>query len=159
MGQAVGIIAAQSIGEPGTQLTMRTFHTGGIAGLDITSGLPRVEELFEARVPKGAAILADIDGVVELESDEEGRRLRIVSREEFREDYQAPEGGLILVDEGETVEPGTVLATAMPALKGRKSKAAIKKAAEDAIEAAASGESEPIEQVVANIGGRVEIDS
>jgi len=159
MGQAVGIIAAQSIGEPGTQLTMRTFHTGGIAGLDITSGLPRVEELFEARVPKGAAILADIDGVVELESDEEGRRLRIVSREEFREDYMAPEDGLILVDEGETVEPGTVLATAMPALKGRKSKAAIKKAAEDAIEAAQSGEGEPVEQVVANIGGRVEIDS
>ena len=159
MGQAVGIIAAQSIGEPGTQLTMRTFHTGGIAGLDITSGLPRVEELFEARVPKGAAILADIDGVVELEADEEGRRLRIVSKEEFREDYLAPEDGLILVDEGEIVEPGTVLATAMPALKGRKSKAAIKKAAEDAVEAAQSGEGESIEQVVANIGGRVEIDS
>ena len=159
MGQAVGIIAAQSIGEPGTQLTMRTFHTGGIAGLDITSGLPRVEELFEARVPKGAAILADIDGVVELEADEEGRRLRIISREEFREDYLTPEDGLILVDEGETVEPGTVLATAMPAIKGRKSKAAVRKAAEGAIEAAASGEGEPIEQVVANIGGRVEIDS
>ena len=159
MGQAVGIIAAQSIGEPGTQLTMRTFHTGGIAGLDITSGLPRVEELFEARVPKGAAILADIDGVIELESDDEGRRLRIVSREEFREDYTAPEDGLILVDEGETVEPGTVLATSMPALKGRKSKAAIKKAAVDAIEAAQSGEGEAVEQVVANIGGRVEIDS
>ena len=159
MGQAVGIIAAQSIGEPGTQLTMRTFHTGGIAGLDITSGLPRVEELFEARIPKGAAILAEIDGTVELEADEEGRRLRLVSREEFREDYLAPEDGLILVDEGEEVEPGTVLATGMPALKGRKSKAAIKKAAEAAIEAAASGEGEPIEQVVANIGGRVEIDS
>jgi DNA-directed RNA polymerase subunit beta' len=159
MGQAVGIIAAQSIGEPGTQLTMRTFHTGGIAGLDITSGLPRVEELFEARVPKGAAILADIDGTVELEADDEGRRLRLISREEFREDYQAPEDGLILVDQGEEVEPGTVLATGMPALKGRKSKAAIKKAAEAAIEAAASGEGEPIEQVVANIGGRVEIDS
>jgi len=122
MGQAVGIIAAQSIGEPGTQLTMRTFHTGGIAGLDITSGLPRVEELFEARIPKGAAILADIDGTVELEADEEGRRLRLVSREEFREDYLAPEDGLILVDEGEEVEPGTVLATGMPALKGRKSR-------------------------------------
>ena len=159
MGTAVGIIAAQSIGEPGTQLTMRTFHTGGIAGLDITSGLPRVEELFEARVPKGAAILAEIDGLVELQSDEEGRRLRISSKEEFREDYLAPENGLILVDEGETVEPGTVLATAMPALKGRKSKAAIKKAAHDAIEAAQSGEGEPVEQVVANIGGRVEIDS
>ncbi len=158
MGQAVGIIAAQSIGEPGTQLTMRTFHTGGIAGLDITSGLPRVEELFEARVPKGAAILADIDGVIEMESDEEGRRLRITSKEEFREDYQAPENGLILVDEGETVEPGMVLATSMPALKNKKSKAAIKKAAEDAIEAAQSGEGEAIEQVVANIGGRVEID-
>ena len=159
MGQAVGIIAAQSIGEPGTQLTMRTFHTGGIAGLDITSGLPRVEELFEARIPKGAAILADIDGVVELDADEEGRRLRLIAREEFREDYLAPKDGLILVDDGEEVEPGTVLATSMPALKGRKSKAAIKKAAQAAIEAAASGEGEPIEQVVANIGGRVEIDS
>lgn len=159
IGQAVGIIAAQSIGEPGTQLTMRTFHTGGIAGLDITSGLPRVEELFEARVPKGAAILADIDGVVELSSDEEGRRLRLISREEFREDYLAPEGGQILVDEGETVEPGMVLATSMPALKGKKSKAAVKKAAEKAAEAAESGDGEPIEQVIANIGGRVEIDS
>ena len=159
MGQAVGIIAAQSIGEPGTQLTMRTFHTGGIAGLDITSGLPRVEELFEARVPKGAAILADIDGVVELSSDEEGRRLRLISREEFREDYKAPEGGQILVDVGETVEPGMVLATSMPALKGKKSKAAVKKAAEKAAEAAESGDGEPIEQVIANIGGRVEIDS
>ena len=159
MGQAVGIIAAQSIGEPGTQLTMRTFHTGGIAGLDITSGLPRVEELFEARVPKSAAILADIDGRVELEADEEGRRLRIISREEFREDYQAPEGGQILVDEGETVEPGTVLAIKMPAPKGRKPKAAIKKAAEEAAAAGVSEDGEPIEQVVANIGGRVEIDS
>ena len=159
MGQAVGIIAAQSIGEPGTQLTMRTFHTGGIAGLDITSGLPRVEELFEARVPKGAAILADIDGVIEMESDEEGRRLRIVTSEEFREDYLVPEGGQILVDEGETVEPGMVLATSMPALKGKKSKAAIKKASEAAAEAAESGEGESIEQVVANVGGRIEIDS
>ena len=159
MGQAVGIIAAQSIGEPGTQLTMRTFHTGGIAGLDITSGLPRVEELFEARVPKAAAILADIDGVVELESDDEGRRLRIVSSEEFREDYQVPEGAQILVDEGETVEPGMVLAIKMPALKGRKSKAAVKKAAEEAAAAGETADGEPIEQVVANIGGRVEIDS
>ena len=65
-GEAVGIIAAQSIGEPGTQLTMRTFHTGGVAGLDITAGLPRVEELFEARVPKGKAEISHIDGVVEI---------------------------------------------------------------------------------------------
>ena len=159
MGQAVGIIAAQSIGEPGTQLTMRTFHTGGIAGLDITSGLPRVEELFEARVPKSAAILAEIDGLLELEADEGGRRLRIVSREEFREDYLVPEGGQILVDEGETVEPGMVLAIKMPAIKGKKSKAAIMKAAEETVAAGQSEDGEPVEQVVANIGGRVEIDS
>ena len=72
-GDAVGIIAAQSIGEPGTQLTMRTFHTGGVAGIDITSGLPRVEELFEARMPKGYAILSDIDGVVAVEDAQDGR--------------------------------------------------------------------------------------
>ena len=159
IGQAVGIIAAQSIGEPGTQLTMRTFHTGGIVGLDITSGLPRVEELFEARVPKSAAILADIDGVVELDSDEGGRRLRIVSSEEFREDYVVPEGGQILVDEGETVEPGMVLAISLPAPKGRKSKAAVKKAAEEAAASGVSPDGEPVEQVVANISGRVEIDA
>ena len=64
MGEAVGVIAAQSIGEPGTQLTMRTFHSGGIAGSDITQGLPRVEELFEARKPKKVATLAEIGGVV-----------------------------------------------------------------------------------------------
>ena len=66
LGQAVGIIAAQSIGEPGTQLTMRTFHTGGVAGEDITQGLPRVEELFEARIPKGQATMTEIDGTVEV---------------------------------------------------------------------------------------------
>ncbi len=146
-GQAVGIIAAQSIGEPGTQLTMRTFHTGGVAGLDITSGLPRVEELFEARVPKGAAILADIDGLVELENDEEGRRLRLVSREEFREDYPSLESSQIMVDEGETVEPGMVLAVVQNSLTGETSG--------DNPE----GETEGPEQIVANVGGKVEITS
>ena len=66
IGTAVGIIAAQSIGEPGTQLTLRTFHTGGVVGTDITTGLPRVEELFEARVPKGKAVLTEIDGTVNM---------------------------------------------------------------------------------------------
>ena len=66
MDDAVGIIAAQSIGEPGTQLTLRTFHTGGVVGLDITTGLPRVEELFEARTPKGPAIISEIDGTAEI---------------------------------------------------------------------------------------------
>ena len=78
LGEAVGVIAAQSIGEPGTQLTMRTFHTGGIAGEDITHGLPRVVELFEARTPKGAAVLARTSGVVRIAEEDNGRRITIV---------------------------------------------------------------------------------
>jgi DNA-directed RNA polymerase subunit beta' len=144
-GQAVGIIAAQSIGEPGTQLTMRTFHTGGVAGLDITSGLPRVEELFEARVPKGAAILADIDGIVEIDTSEEGRRLRMISREEFRENYPVPENAQLLVEQGENVEPGMVLAGTLPSLTSGNG--------------ASEEEAQPSQQVVANIGGRVELNS
>ena len=139
-GQAVGIIAAQSIGEPGTQLTMRTFHTGGVAGIDITSGLPRVEELFEARVPKGAAILADIDGIVTIEPEEDGRRLRLVSHEEFREDYDLPQKAELMVEQGEYVEPGMILA-------GTPSNG----------QNGAEEESPSTEQVVANIGGRVEL--
>jgi DNA-directed RNA polymerase subunit beta' len=78
VGEAVGIIAAQSIGEPGTQLTMRTFHTGGIAGEDITAGLPRVVELFEARHPKAEAVLAEIDGFVSLEETENDRLIKVI---------------------------------------------------------------------------------
>src|SRR5438309_1760628 len=74
IGEAVGVIAAQSIGEPGTQLTMRTFHTGGVAGVDITQGLPRVEELFEARIPKGKAIISEIDGELEIIRQEGSRK-------------------------------------------------------------------------------------
>ncbi len=143
-GQAVGIIAAQSIGEPGTQLTMRTFHTGGIAGLDITSGLPRVEELCEARVPKGAAILADIDGVVEIEGGEEGRHLRVISREEFREEHVLPEDAQWLVEEGEYVEPGMVLARAQQALASPNG-------------ASEAPQPQPTQEVVANIAGRVSL--
>src|SRR5262249_46085610 len=77
IGDAVGIIAAQSIGERGTQLTMRTFHTGGVAGADITHGLPRVVEIFEARNPKGAATLAEVSGKVEIEDTERGPKLTI----------------------------------------------------------------------------------
>src|SRR5260370_42333377 len=95
-GTAVGIIAAQSIGEPGTQLTMRTFHTGGIAGAqgDITQGLPRVEELFEARVPKDKAEMSEIDGVVEIVKDENSgaRTVRVVSSNVFFDEYPLPEG-------------------------------------------------------------------
>ena len=114
IGQAVGIIAAQSIGEPGTQLTMRTFHTGGVANVsDITVGLPRVEELFEARVPKGAALLADIDGQVELQSSEDTRVLRVIYSEEVREEYPLPDGAEVMVDDGDIVEPGMILASTL----------------------------------------------
>ena len=110
MGEAVGIIAAQSIGEPGTQLTMRTFHTGGVAGQDITSGLPRVEELFEARNPKGEAVLSEIDGTVEVTELTEGRRIHVSSLEEYTEEYTLPEGFTPIVEEGSLVAIGEMLA-------------------------------------------------
>ena len=91
-GEAVGIIAAQSIGEPGTQLTMRTFHTGGVNRADITTGLPRVEELFEARQPKGAALLADKEGVVSIEQTDAGRILAITSTEQESRAYRLADG-------------------------------------------------------------------
>ena len=88
-GEAVGIIAAQSIGEPGTQLTMRTFHTGGVAGEDITHGLPRVVELFEARTPKGAAIMAESSGVVRLGENEKGERVITIVADDGTEEEHA----------------------------------------------------------------------
>ena len=110
IGEAVGIIAAQSIGEPGTQLTMRTFHTGGVAGQDITSGLPRVEELFEARTPKGEAVLSEIDGVAEVTELSEGRSIRVTSTEQYDDVYILPEGFSPTVEDGSLVGLGEVLA-------------------------------------------------
>ncbi len=130
LGDAVGIIAAQSIGEPGTQLTMRTFHTGGIAGKDITSGLPRVEELFEARSPKGKARIAEIDGDVlvfengQLVGDYEAGDapqvlvppvsfvpcVRVVSRMPFTDSYAITDTHNLLVAEGQRVQAGVVIA-------------------------------------------------
>jgi DNA-directed RNA polymerase subunit beta' len=111
VGTAVGIIAAQSIGEPGTQLTLRTFHTGGVASeVDITSGLPRVEELLETRKkPRGEAIVAEIDGLVQLRRDEEGRVVRVVDSEMLRDVYEIPEDGQALVGDGETIAAATPL--------------------------------------------------
>jgi DNA-directed RNA polymerase subunit beta' len=109
IGEAVGIIAAQSIGEPGTQLTMRTFHTGGVAGDDITQGLPRVEELFEARKPKGQAIISEVDGQVEI-TESKGRRIVIVTTDDGeRHEYQAPYGSRLKVQNGDLVEAGDEL--------------------------------------------------
>ena len=141
MGEAVGIIAAQSIGEPGTQLTMRTFHTGGVAGVDITSGLPRVEELFEARSPKGMAILAEIDGTVEVDDSSEGRHVRVMNREEYQEEHALPEGYTWTVKSGDIVDVGTALAHP----KKRSAKAS-------------EGESAllPAQEIISRISGKVE---
>jgi len=114
LGTAVGIIAAQSIGEPGTQLTLRTFHTGGVVGLDITSGLPRVEELFEARLPKSQAVLSEIDGVATVVDGEGGKRIKIISSEEYRDEYSLPPGWQVMVENGQWVDIGAVLACQVP---------------------------------------------
>ncbi len=109
IGEAVGIIAAQSIGEPGTQLTMRTFHTGGVAGDDITQGLPRVEELFEARRPKGQAVVAEFEGVVEIREVKGRREIEVVGSDGERNLYQVPYGARLKVHNGDRVEPGDEL--------------------------------------------------
>jgi DNA-directed RNA polymerase subunit beta' len=109
IGEAVGIIAAQSIGEPGTQLTMRTFHTGGVAGEDITMGLPRVEELFEARIPKEAAILTEIGGKVSLERTDTSRKVKVVSQDVFNEEHALTSGMQWTVADGDHVEAGALL--------------------------------------------------
>jgi DNA-directed RNA polymerase subunit beta' len=105
VGEAVGIIAAQSIGEPGTQLTMRTFHTGGVAGEDITQGLPRVEELFEARRPKGQGIISELAGVMKIAEVKGIRRVTVTSPGGEERSYQIP-GARLKVRDGQTVEAG-----------------------------------------------------
>jgi DNA-directed RNA polymerase subunit beta' len=152
--EAVGIVAAQSIGEPGTQLTMRTFHTGGVyvAGGEITTGLPRVTELFEARVPKNKAIISEIDGVVEISRESDVRRIRVVSSELYSDRYDLPKGVEVLVKEGAQVQSGDVLARSPepePAAEdGKKKPSRSKKAKAES----------PVTQVVARLPGRVTID-
>ncbi|HJC48273.1 MAG TPA: DNA-directed RNA polymerase subunit beta' [Candidatus Lachnoclostridium pullistercoris] len=110
VGEAVGIIAAQSIGEPGTQLTMRTFHTGGVAGGDITQGLPRVEELFEARKPKGLAIITEFGGVVNIKDTKKKREIVVTDPETGNsKTYLIPYGSRIKVTEGQVLEAGDEL--------------------------------------------------
>lgn len=106
IGEAVGIIAAQSIGEPGTQLTMRTIHSGGVAGVaDITQGLPRVEELFEARKPKGLAIITEIDGTVKISDDKSRKEVSVISDDDAKK-YTIPFGAKLRVKEGDFVKAG-----------------------------------------------------
>ena len=110
VGEAVGIVAAQSIGEPGTQLTMRTFHTGGVAGSDITHGLPRIQELFEARIPKGLAPISEYSGRVKIEETEKTRKI-IVTPDDGSEEasYQVPMRSRLLVSDGARVDVGQQL--------------------------------------------------
>jgi DNA-directed RNA polymerase subunit beta' len=138
---AVGIIAAESIGEPGTQLTLRTFHTGGVVGLDITSGLPRVEELFEARTPRGQAIISEIDGAVEIVQNDDGRKIKISSTETYHDEYPLPAGWQVLVKNGQSVDIGTILAGPPAAETSNK-------------EAAATTEKQPI---VARFAGEIKV--
>ncbi len=120
IGEAVGIIAAQSIGEPGTQLTMRTFHTGGIAGEDITMGLPRVEELFEARVPKGLATISEIDGVAGVVRDPSGTRKIVVrNREIYEVPITLPDKYVLAVQDDDHVTPGQALAKPEKRTRGK----------------------------------------
>jgi len=150
---AVGIIAAQSIGEPGTQLTLRTFHTGGVVGLDITSGLPRVEELFEARPPKGQAIISEIDGIIEVIDSEEGKLIKVSSFEVYRDEYPLPPGWKVAVKKEQSVDIGAVLANPPAGKKTKaKSKAKNKTKAE---EAELTTEDKPI---LARVAGEVTIE-
>ncbi|MFP3121382.1 DNA-directed RNA polymerase subunit beta' [Ectobacillus funiculus] len=109
VGEAVGIIAAQSIGEPGTQLTMRTFHTGGVAGDDITQGLPRIQELFEARNPKGQAVITEIDGTVAAINDVKDRQEVVVQGDVEARTYTIPYGARLKVTEGQRLNRGQEL--------------------------------------------------
>ncbi|UPA30512.1 DNA-directed RNA polymerase subunit beta' [Terrisporobacter glycolicus] len=109
IGEAIGIIAAQSIGEPGTQLTMRTFHTGGVAGGDITQGLPRVEELFEARKPKGLAVIAEIDGRVEIDETGKRKEIIVIPHEGEKQVYAIAYNSRLRVKQGQMVKAGDAL--------------------------------------------------
>ena len=122
LGEPVGVIAAQSIGEPGTQLTMKTFHAGGVAGEDITSGLPRVEEIFEARNPKGQAVLAELDGVVTIKSAP-GKHVIHISPADLKVTTIELDGKIPAVKSGAKVIPGDILAADERGKKAIKAKA------------------------------------
>ena len=163
-GEAVGIVAAQSIGEPGTQLTMRTFHTGGVAsGVDITSGLPRVEELFEARVPKGQALISEMDGIGEILKDGDSRRIRIKNSELYSDEYDIPKGAKLLVKKDDIIEQGAILAR-LPQLAAPKAAVVVEEKPKKAV--AKSKSKKKVEEapeilegdVVARIGGRIVVN-
>ncbi len=147
LGTAVGVIAAQSIGEPGTQLTLRTFHTGGVVGVDITTGLPRVEELFEARTPSGSAIISEIDGTVEVTHTDGTTIVKVISSESYLDEYPIPPGAELAVTDGQAVDAGSILFSLPEKPKKR-------------LPAPASrGRGEAGQSIVARVAGQVIIES
>jgi DNA-directed RNA polymerase subunit beta' len=149
IGTAVGVIAAQSIGEPGTQLTLRTFHTGGVVGVDITTGLPRVEELFEARTPDGSAIISEIDGTVEVTHTDGTSVAKVISSEFYSDEYPIPAGAELAVTDGELVDAGSILFS----LPQKTSKRRTSKR----LPAVRHGESRQSPSVAARVAGQVAI--
>jgi len=145
LGTAVGVIAAQSIGEPGTQLTLRTFHTGGIVGVDITTGLPRVEELFEARTPSGSAIISEIDGTVEVTHSDGASVVKVISSEFYLDEYPILPGAELAVADGQPVDAGSILFS-MP------------EETEEKLPAISYGEAGQSQSMVARVAGQVIIE-
>ena len=145
LGTAVGVIAAQSIGEPGTQLTLRTFHTGGVVGVDITTGLPRVEELFEARTPSGSAIISEIDGTVEVTHTDGESIIKVISFESYLDEYQIPRKAKLAVVDGQVVDAGDTLFS-------------LPEKTEEKLPVSTSGAAEQSQAVVARVGGQVIIE-
>ena len=146
---AAGVIAAQSIGEPGTQLTLRTFHTGGVVGLDITTGLPRVEELFEARTPKNQATVAEIGGTVKVSHGDDGQTVKITNSATFRSEHQLSPKWQLMVANGQWVDVGTVLALPPAPSKRRKSAKAVEES---------TGLATETQPVTAHVSGQVVIE-
>ncbi len=142
LGTAVGVIAAQSIGEPGTQLTLRTFHTGGVVGVDITTGLPRVEELFEARIPSGNAIISEIDGTVEVAHTDGESMVKITSSEFYLDEYPIPSGVELAVTNGQSVGAGDILFS-------------LPEKIEEKVPAVSRGKAEQAQPIVARVAGQV----
>jgi DNA-directed RNA polymerase subunit beta' len=144
-GTAVGVIAAQSIGEPGTQLTLRTFHTGGVVGIDITTGLPRVEELFEARTPDGSAIISEIDGTIELTHSDGTSIVKVISSELYLDEYPILPGMRLAVTDGQSVDAGSILFS----LPGKTSKK---------LPAVRRGKGKQSQSIAARVAGQVVIE-
>jgi DNA-directed RNA polymerase subunit beta' len=145
-GTAVGVIAAQSIGEPGTQLTLRTFHTGGVVGVDITTGLPRVEELFEARIPDGSAIISEIDGDVEVTNEDGTSTIKVISSEFYLDEYPVPPGAELTVTDGQLIDAESIL-FALPEKKTSKKLPAVSR-----------GQAGQAPSTVARVAGQVVVE-